>query len=70
MRFQVDDLVRIAKDSEYYTDETRNPKDTVGTISDIGQWGDSSEDHQIHVLWFNGHANSYRESDLKLRRRR
>ena len=68
MRFQVGDIVRIAKSSEYYGTGVSNPKDTEGKITSFdGGWGFAS--HEIQVDWDNGCFNNYSESDLKLRRR-
>ena len=66
MRFQVGDVVRIAKSSEYYSDDTNNPKDVDGKIE---RFFNGIDDHKIRVGWSNGNHNSYRESDLRLRSR-
>ena len=61
MRFQEGDVVRIAKTSQYYnSNQSDNPRDMDGEITDVGA---------IWVKWENGTENVYVESDLKLRRR-
>lgn len=67
MRFQVGDIVRIGKESEYYECDWRdNPKDMNGVITEFYEYGD---DTRIMVVWDDGETNSYVELDLKLRGR-
>ncbi len=64
MRFNVGDIVRIAKSSQYYGDDREwNPKDTDGAIRYI------DEDDGAVVHWNNGERCWYEENDLKLRRK-
>ena len=68
MRFRVDDIVKISKDSEYYVNyDECNPMDTEGRIGTTTH--NDSEDHPIWVRWDNNEGNEYREQDLKLVRR-
>lgn len=62
MRFNVGDIVRIAKDGRYYGINKSNPKDTNGYIKRIGGY-------MIRVCWDNDTENAYNEHDLKLVRR-
>ena len=65
MRFQEGDIVRIAKDSEYYEGtNSYNPSDINGRITAI-----TAGDHPINVDWDNNRRNRYRDYDLKLRSR-
>ena len=59
-KFKVEDKVRIAKTSSYYSDSSSNPKDTDGKVISIN----SSDEHMYRVKWTNGEDNTYRESDL------
>lgn len=64
MRFKVDDIVRISKDSQYYgRDPEYNPKDINGKIVNI------SSGIKIRVDWDTGGDNGYNEDDLRLVRR-
>lgn len=53
--------VLICPDSQYYTDFTYNPKDTIGQIKEINQ-----SSLMFYVVWDNGHGNAYGEKDLTL----
>jgi hypothetical protein len=54
--------VRIREDSNYYTSNSSNPRDTDGIIVSI----DNYDSHIFKVHWDNGGKNSYRAKDLKL----
>lgn len=65
MRFQVGDIVRISKDSEFYgTCEADHPKDINGEIVRIDQW-----DECTRVNWLTGGWEYYQEDELRLVRR-
>ena len=70
MRFQVDDTVRVAKDSKYYAMSESNPKDTNGVITDTENgFSCRGIPHPSSVEWNEGQTAYYRVSDLKLRSR-
>ena len=61
-KFKVGDKVMISDDSIWYgVEDTWNPIDTDGIISDI-----KNCDLGIYVAWSNGETNSYNERDLVL----
>jgi len=60
MRFQVGDTVKIGSKITRYGNSKNNPKYTKGKIVSI------ILDCFISVVWSNGHASKYVESDLKL----
>ena len=61
-KFKVGDKVMISDDSIWYgVENTWNPIDTDGIISDI-----KNCDLGIYVAWSNGETNSYNERDLVL----
>lgn len=60
--FKVGDRVKIRKDSEYYGDSDKNPKDIEGTIIEIVPKGNLN----IRVEWDNNSKNSYASKDLEL----
>lgn len=63
MPFQVGDLVRISRASEYYSRTIpNNPRDIDGRIRNLRDGGG----HHIEVSWDNGHTNVYRHYDLEL----
>ena len=64
-RFNIGDVVRISKKSEFYNDTwDSNPKDMDGTVTLNNDW-----EHGHQVEWDNGYNNAYDEDDLKLVRR-
>ena len=68
MRFEVDDIVKIAKSSVHYRgNESHNPKDIEGKITTTNRRSDNG--YNIGVDWDNGDDNNYKEEDLRLVRR-
>jgi len=61
--FKVGDKVKIRKDSIFYGDGTKNPKDKIGEITEI----DLKEGRRlpIRVTWSDGAKNTYNEDDLE-----
>jgi len=62
--FKVDDKVKIRKDSGFYGDGARNPKDKIGTITEIDL--EDGLDLPIRVTWADGAKNTYSEADLEV----
>jgi hypothetical protein len=63
-KFKMGDIVTISPKSQYYTDDIRNPKDTLGVVYDVEENDGFPGHHPINVCWINGSTNDYRESDL------
>jgi len=64
MRFQSGDIVKIAKNSGFYSGSDSDPKDLNGTVE-----RNSESPFGIRVKWDNGYRNQYREHDLRLVKR-
>ena len=62
-KFKVGDKVKIRKDSGFYGDGDRNPKDKIGTITEIDL--EDGLDLPIRVTWADGAKNTYSEADLE-----
>lgn len=62
-KFKVGDKVKIRKDSGFYGDGARNPKDKIGTITEIDL--EDGLDLPIRVTWADGAKNTYSEADLE-----
>jgi hypothetical protein len=62
-KFNDGDKVRIKKESEHYTGEKNNPKDTTGTCS-IRPTAEIEDAYIYRVDWDNGETYVYREDDL------
>ena len=62
-KFKVGDKIKIKKDSKFYGDGARNPKDKIGEITEI----DLKEGRKlpIRVTWSDGAKNTYNEDDLE-----
>ena len=71
MRFEIGDIVKIAKTCEYYgADKYYNPKDTEGEImSNDGNRMVPDNPHTIRVNWDGAGDAYFREQDLRLVRR-
>lgn len=66
MRFQIGDIVKIAKTSEYYDSiESSHPRDIEGVVEEI----DDDEEFRINVEWTNETYNYYNEESLRLVKR-
>jgi hypothetical protein len=63
-KFKVGDKVKIRKDSGFYGDGARNPKDKIGEITEIDL--KDGVDLPIRVTWADGAKNTYNEDDLEL----
>jgi hypothetical protein len=61
--FKVGDKVKIKKDSIFYGDGTKNPKDKIGEITEIDL---EPNGLPIRVTWSGGSKNAYEEQDLEL----
>jgi hypothetical protein len=61
--FKVGDKVKIKKDSIFYGDGTKNPKDVIGEITEIET---EPNGLPIRVTWSGGAKNAYEEQDLEL----
>jgi hypothetical protein len=61
--FKVGDKVKIKKDSIFYGDGTKNPKDVIGEITEIET---EPNGLPIRVTWIGGAKNAYEEQDLEL----
>jgi hypothetical protein len=62
--FKVGDKVKIRKDSGFYGDGARNPKDKIGTITEIDL--EDGLDLPIRVTWADGAKNTYNDNDLEV----
>lgn len=60
--FKVGDKVKISPSSEYYGDGGTNPKDVVGTLSEIR----TDREYVYRVIWSSGATNVYKREDLVL----
>ena len=67
MRFNIGDVVRIGKKSVHYGGSEHNPADMDG---EFYQYLPEEPGYIYRVRWENGNTNSYREEDLRLRRRK
>jgi len=61
--FKIGDKVKIRKDSIFYGDGTKNPKDVIGEITEIET---EPNGLPIRVTWSGGAKNAYEEQDLEL----
>lgn len=65
-KYEIGDIVRISKKSDYYGRHSNNPKYVNGEVVE----NDRKSSYAYYVKWNNGRQNSYREEDLKLYRRK
>lgn len=63
-KFKVGDKVKIRKDSVFYEDGDRNPKDKIGEITEIDI--QDGLNLPLRVTWADGANNTYDEDDLEL----
>lgn len=64
MRFEIGDVVRISRDSEYYGQSNWHPAGINGVIRSI-----ENDSHPIGIVWDNYRGGYYSEEMLKLVRK-
>jgi ribosomal protein L21E len=62
-KFKVGDKIKIRKDSKFFGDGARNPKDKIGEITGIDL--KDGLNLPIRVTWSDGAKNTYNEDDLE-----
>jgi len=70
-RFQLGDIVKIAKNTRYYrSTQNCNPNNVEGTVVVVNPPHQSSDRHHLRVSWHTYYVDvHYADSDLRLVRR-
>jgi len=66
-RFNIGDIVKIAKNSDFFGTDDSNPGNVEGIVDRTDL--ESANGYYVQVEWPNDCSNAYRDTDLRLVRR-